>query len=74
MKKRFLAAFLAAIMLLVLSSVSALADDGDETVFDAGRTISFYASESDNELFGALVDLKATAVQGSWDEVLVDPG
>ena len=74
MKKRFLAAFLAAIMLFILSSVSALADDGDETVFDAGRTISFYASESDNELFGALVDFKATAVQGSWDEVLVDPG
>ncbi len=74
MKKRFLAAFLAAIMLFILSSVSALADDGDETVFDAGRTISFYASKSDNELFGALVDFRATAVQGSWDEVLVDQG
>ena len=83
MKKQFrrMASWLCVLALcLGLLPGTALADGDDpgdggnetEVAFDKGRSISFLASTSDNELFGTLVDYKESGVQNSWTNLFDD--
>lgn len=69
MKKLFAFAASALMVLTVICGAPLRAEPTGDPGFTAGRSITYYASIEDNELFGGVWDYQEDGIQGRWNEL-----